>query len=269
MRPPPLALGEIGTGARQDVVEDHDRVGGGELGSPEPSAGGFGNPPGVPEVDAGAGRGAIRRSVSRTASPPPPVSTCARGLGGGAQIGRRAGHVERGARGHQRRVDGRLRAAAAQDLQRDARVVGRLAAAQANRIALVEAEVGRAQVVGADVAVRQLGDEGAPGRRELVEAAGAVDDHGALRPEGAVRLGQDLAPLAAEDPVDVKLRAARIGERAEQIEDRPDADLLARRVPRAGSPRGARGRRERPASPRAGSAPPSRGWGPGRAPATR
>src|SRR6185312_7891125 len=96
-----LPFDEIGARPRQDVVEDHDRVGGGELGSPEPFAGGSGNPPGVPGADAGGGelgspepfaggsgnppgvpgvgadvaRGAIRRSVSSTRIPPPPFRT--------------------------------------------------------------------------------------------------------------------------------------------------------------------------------------------------
>ena len=109
------------------------------------------------------GRGAIRRSVSRTASPPPLVRTWRARRGRGAQIGRGTGDVDRRPGGHQRRVARRLRPAAAQDLERDAGVVGRLAAAQAGRIALVEPEVGREPSSWVRTrAVRQLGDEGAP-----------------------------------------------------------------------------------------------------------
>ena len=63
----------------------------------------------------------------------------------------------------------------------------------------------------------------------LVVFSGVLGNGVLQAPVASAATPSASAPLAAEDPVDVKLGAARIGQRAEQIEDRPDADLLARR----------------------------------------
>jgi hypothetical protein len=95
----------------------------------------------------------------------------------------------------------------------------------ASGAALGQAEVRRVHVEGVHGAVATLGDLGVAGRRDLVEAVGPVHDPRARRAEHHQRARQELGELGARHADDLPRRARGIGERSEQVERRPQAEL--------------------------------------------
>ncbi len=82
---------------------------------------------------------------------------------------------------------------------------------------------------GTDLAVVQFDDLGRPGRRYLVEPVGAMDEPDALRAEIAQHLGHRPQPGRRKHADQLPFDAGRVGQRAEQVEDRARAELDARR----------------------------------------
>ena len=131
-------------------------------------------------------------------------------------------------------------------------VVGCVTAAQGFRLDLAQAKLGRRNLERLDLAVLQRRNAGRAGRGYLVEPVGAVHHPHALGAEIFQNLRQRLRPLLGENPDHLPAHAGRVGERAEQVEDRARAklgtgrpDILHRRVMR---------RREHEADPSLGDA---------------
>ena len=118
---------------------------------------------------------------------------------------------------------------------------------------------------------RALGHLGVAGRRELVEAVGAVHDPGALRAEHAERPRHQLGQLGPRHADDLATRAGRVGQRAEQVEGGAHAELAAQRPRRAASTggRSARRRSEAGLGERSARRPPAAPRRRRRAPRTR
>src|SRR5581483_1311232 len=66
------------------------------------------------------------------------------------------------------------------------------------------------------------------GRRQLVGPVLRVDDERALAARGLERARDEVARPVREDADELPPRARRVHERAEEVEDRADAELLAR-----------------------------------------
>ena len=69
----------------------------------------------------------------------------------------------------------------------------------------------------------------AVGGADLVDAVVGADDQRALAPEPDERLGDRLLVAAVGDAEQLPARARRVGERTEEVEDRPHGELLAHR----------------------------------------
>ena len=112
----------------------------------------------------------------------------------------------------------------------------RVAAAQLGRVAALDAEVERIELVLAHAAVLDLADEVRPARRELVDAARAVDDVGALGAELHERRRERPRQLRRVDAEHERARAGRVRQRAEHVEHGARRELAAdgRGVPIAG-----------------------------------
>ena len=100
---------------------------------------------------------------------------------------------------------------------------------------LRQPDVGRVQIERVDRAVAALGDLGVAGGRELVDAVGAVHDPGALGSEQHQRPRHQLGELRPRHADQLTRRARRIGQRPEQVERRPHAELAAHRRRHAAS----------------------------------
>ena len=109
----------------------------------------------------------------------------------------------------------------------------RISAAQLLRIAALDAEVERVELVLADASAVDLADEVRPARRELVDAAGAVYDVRAHRLEPDERVGERPRELRRVDAEDEGARARRVRQGAEHVEDGTRRELApdGRRVP--------------------------------------
>ena len=94
---------------------------------------------------------------------------------------------------------------------------------------LANAELRRVDVERVHRTVAALGHLGVAGRRDLVDAVGAVHDPGARRPEQPQRAREQLGQLGTRHADDLPRRAGGIGQRAEQVERRPHAQLAPRR----------------------------------------
>ena len=79
----------------------------------------------------------------------------------------------------------------------------------------------RVELVLAHAAAVDLADEVRAGRRELVDAAGAVHDVRAPRVEPDERLGDRARDVRRVDADDLRARAGRVRQRPEHVEDRP------------------------------------------------
>ena len=78
----------------------------------------------------------------------------------------------------------------------------------------------------AHVSVDDLADEVRPGRRELVDPAGAVDDERAARAELGQHVGDHGHELRRVDADDLGARAGRVRQRAEHVEDGARRELV-------------------------------------------
>ena len=85
-------------------------------------------------------------------------------------------------------------------------------------------------------AVFEGGDAGRPGRGDLVEPVGTVHHPDPLGAEVFQDLRQRLRPLLGEHADHLPPHAGRVGERAEQVEDRARAELGAGRARRSSLP---------------------------------
>ena len=215
---------------------------------------------------SGAGRsGAASPARPSRRRPPAPRR---RAPAAALQIGRRAADVQRRRRGHQRPRCAPPRAPARASTSSAMRALSAgVAAAQARRIALVQAEVGRARP-------RRCVTSPSASSATNVAPAGANSSRppapwttSARRdPSAPCACASSSQRSRAKMPLTCSAHAGRVGQRPEQVEQRAEAELLARARPRAWSRRGARARTERPASPRAGSAPTARAAAPGSSP---
>src|SRR5215470_20079085 len=106
-------------------------------------------------------------------------------------------------------------------------VLYRIAADQVMRFRLGQSGIARRDPEGRDLAAVEHCNMADIGGRQLVEAIGAVHDPGPLDSQQTEHAGDRLDPLLAEYADDLIFGARRIGERAEQIEDRADAKLAS------------------------------------------
>ena len=100
-----------------------------------------------------------------------------------------------------------------------------------------EAKIGGRPDVFLQLAVADFGDEGLAGQGDFAEAVGAVHDGGAARAEPREHGGQQRPQFVATDAEQLIRRPGRIGERAEQVEDRAARRASAAPAPRASSRR--------------------------------
>ena len=100
---------------------------------------------------------------------------------------------------------------------------------------LRQAEVAGVHVERAHGAVPALGDLRVAGRRDLVEAIGAVHDPHAVGAQHQQRARHQLGQLGPGTPTIWRVGAGRVGERTEQIERRAHAQLACARAPHAAS----------------------------------
>ncbi len=112
-----------------------------------------------------------------------------------------------------------------EDLAHDARVVNAVASGEPGRIDLVDAELRRGQRAAQHDAVVPDRDVGRAADGDLVDAALAVNDRGAAQTESSERGGDGFAPAAVVDADDLMVDVRGVGQRAEQVEDRPRAEL--------------------------------------------
>ena len=162
--------------------------------------------------------------------------------GGGARRDRLACALDarRAGRRRARSVDRRARveqdevrvgpALAGEDRARDRGVVGRVAAAEIG----VGRGLGRPTSAAADVVAAQLvavdlHDVRGGGRAHLVQAIRGGDYQRAVAAQAGQRAGEHLEVAGSETPTTWRARAGRVGQRAEEVEDRADGQLLARR----------------------------------------
>ena len=118
---------------------------------------------------------------------------------------------------------------AAQHAANDAGVLRRVAALQVLGRGARQAGVLGRDLEAADRAAVELDDRGRPRGGELVGAVAAMDDPDALGAEIAQDLGHGLRPLGVEHADQLAPGAGRVGERAQQVEDGPRAELDPRR----------------------------------------
>ena len=93
----------------------------------------------------------------------------------------------------------------------------------------LEAELRRVQLVFADLAFHQLADQGLARDRDLVQSVEAVHHHHVLRAQALQHPHLDADQVDVEHAHQLVLRAGRIGERPEDVEDGAHAELLAHR----------------------------------------
>ena len=133
-------------------------------------------------------------------------------------------------------------------------ILGDVAAAQGSGIVDADSEIGRVERPGLrHDAVPNLDHRRRRRHRELVEAVVGVEHHGVFSAElGEGRCHQGLH-LGSPHAEHLATDTGRVGERSEQIEDRPHPESLADRAPPRPWPGGAAGRRERRSRPRRAS----------------
>ena len=125
----------------------------------------------------------------------------------------------------------------------DRGVLGGIAAEQLAERRLANAELRRVDVERVHGTVAALGHLGVAGRRDLVDAVGAVHDPGARRAEQPQRAREQIGQIGPRHADDLTRRAGGIRQRAEQVERRPHAHLAPRRRRRASSTDGTSARR--------------------------
>ena len=108
---------------------------------------------------------------------------------------------------------------------------------------LRQADVGRMHVERVDRAVAVLRHLRVAGRRDLVEAVGAVHDPGARRSQQPERSRHELGQFRPRHADQLPRGARGVGQRAEQVEGRPHAEVLPRRRRRDASTDGRSARR--------------------------
>src|SRR5439155_2328499 len=118
---------------------------------------------------------------------------------------------------------------AAEDRLDRPRVLLRGAALELGGVAGLDAELGRIDRALVDGAVDDLADEVGTGGRELVDAAEAVHDERATRPELCEGVGERAHERGGEDAEDAGAGTGRVRQWSEHVEDRAGAELTPHR----------------------------------------
>ena len=116
---------------------------------------------------------------------------------------------------------------ARKDLADRLRVLGRRAAAQLSGVAALDAELERVDHAWVHLSVDDLADVVRPGRRELVDPEGAVDDEGAAGAELRQHVRDRLHERLRVDADHLGARAGGVRERAEHVEHGTRGELAA------------------------------------------
>ena len=179
----------------------------------------------------------LRRPV-RTARGPPAVDAVASRVDSLLQGLRAAGDEERGARVEQHDLATRALLSVEHGFDRRRIAVGG-AAGEIARLRQREPYVRRMDVKRVDAPIPQLGDLGMTERRDLIQSAGAVHDPRAFRAKQPQRPRDELGVLGPRHADELAAGAGRIGQRPEEIEGSPHAELPPRRpgVPHRRMPR--------------------------------